>query len=93
MAQSIKVLLSFIHGRLEKIRQIGREHGWRTSQDTLKNATIGTNIIDETIDMCFDPIFSQIIAKEGMPYFVLTRRLWTQYASQKGYFRDKKGAP
>ena len=89
MAQSIKVLLSFIHGRLEKMRQIGREHGWRTSQGTLKNATIGTHIIDETIDMRFDPTFSQIIAKEGLPYFVLTRRLWTEYAAQKGYFRGK----
>lgn len=90
MAQSIKVLLSFIHGRLEKMRQIGREHGWRTSQGTLKNATIAMNIIEFILDLRYDPTYVQILDKEGGNLLNLIAKSLHQYAERHGYSRGKR---
>lgn len=89
MAKPVHVLLSFIHGRLEKLRDLGREHDWTTSQGTLKNATIAMKIIDFFIDLRYDETYSKIIKREGIPLRTLISRSLTQYAASRGYFPGK----
>ena len=83
MAQSIKVLLSFIHGRLQKILDFGREHHMQTSQGTLKNATIAMNIINFILDFRHDPVVSEILTKERINPWTYIERIHTQYAAKK----------
>ena len=59
MAKPTHVLLSFIHGRLQKLLDFGREHHMQTSQGTLKNATIAMNIINFILDLRHDPVVDQ----------------------------------
>lgn len=89
MAKPINVLLSFIHGRLEKMRAIGAEHSMTTAQGTLKNATIVMNIVNFIIDLRHDDTINKIIEKEGVPLLPLIQRTLTQYAASKGYFTGK----
>lgn len=90
MAKPINVLLSFIHGRLEKMRQIGAEHHMTAANGALKNATIAMNFINFIIDLRHDDTISNIIEKEGVPLLPLIKRTLTQYAASKGYLSGKK---
>ena len=90
MAKNVAVLLSFIPGRLEKMRQIGKDHGWRTSTGNYKNATISGNIIDFIIDLRHDPVYSKIVEKEGIPILHLLKRSLHQYAAARGYLTKKR---
>ena len=85
MAQSVKILLSVTSRKLQKLLNFGAEHGWRTSQQTLKNATIALNIITFMLDLRYDPVFSQIIRKEGIPPLSLILRELNRYAGVRGY--------
>lgn len=83
MAKSISVLVTFAHGRLEKLRQIGREEGMHTSKGTLKNATIAMNIIKFVVDLRHDPTIQKIIEKEHMPILNLIKKAMSQYQERK----------
>ena len=86
MAKSIPVLLSFEnHSRLEKMRNIGKEHHMTTQSGELKNATIAMNIINFIIEKRHDPTYSQIIEREGIPILHLMDKALLQYAASKGY--------
>ena len=89
MAKPTHVLLSFIHGRLQKLLDFGREHHMQTSQGTLKNATIAMNIINFILDLRHDPVVDQILTRERINLWTYIERIHTQYATQKGYLREK----
>ena len=85
MAKPVYVLLSFIIRKLETLREFGSEHGWKTSQDTLKNSTIAMNILDFILRLRHDPVFNQIVKKEGILPLSLILRELNRYAAVKGY--------
>ena len=85
MAESKPVLLKFLPHNLKKLVDFGVEHMWKTSFQTYKNATIAMNIIIFILDLRNDPVFSQIVKKEGiLPLSLIIREL-NRYAAQKGY--------
>ena len=89
MAESIKVKLSFVYGRIQKLLQFGREHRIRTGAGTIKKASVAQHIVDEVLDIRYDPVFSKIIEEKGINMLDMTRKLWTDYATRHGYL--KKG--
>lgn len=89
MAESIKVKLSFVYGRIQKLLQFGREHRIRTAAGTIKKATVAQHIVDEVLDIRFDPVFSKIIEKEGITVLDMTRKLWVDYAARHGYLKKR----
>ena len=89
MAKPIIVKLSFIYGRIQKLLKFGKDHRIRASSGTVKKATVAKAIVDEALDIHFDPVFSKIIQKEGINTLDMTRKLWMDYAVRHGYI--KKG--
>ena len=89
MAKSIEVKLSFIYGRIQKLLKFGDDHRIRTSSGAVKKGSVAKVIVDEMLDIHFDPVFSKIIEKEGITTLDMTRKLWTEYAVRHGYLKKK----
>lgn len=89
MAKSIEVKLSFIYERILKLLKFGADHRMQASTGAVKKATVAKHIVDEAIDIHFDPVFSKIIEKEGTNTLDMTRKLWTEYAVRHGYMKRK----
>ena len=89
MAKSIEVKLSFIYGRIKKLLKFGDDHRIRTSSGAVKKGSVAKVIVDEMLDIHFDPVFSKIIEKEGIMTLDMTRKLWTDYAVLHGYMKKK----
>ena len=89
MAKSIRVKLTFIHGRIQKLLKFGQDHRMRSSYGQIKKATVAKNIVDEMLDIHFDPVFSKITEKEGITTLDMTRKLWMEYAARRGYLKKK----
>ena len=89
MAKSIEVKLSFIYGRIQKLLKFGKDHRIRTSSGAIKRAAVAKVIVDEALEIHFDPVFSQIIEKEGIATLDMTRKLWMDYAIRHGYVKKK----
>ena len=85
MAESKPVLLKFLPHNFKKLIDFGIEHMWKTRFQTYKNATIAMNIIVFILDLRNDPVFSQIIRKEGISPLSLIIRELNRYSAQKGY--------
>lgn len=85
MAKPTYVQLSFKPNRIHRLIDFGKEHLWKTAQDTYKNSTIAMNIIDFILKLRNDPVFSQILRKERiLPRSLILREL-NRYAAVKGY--------
>ena len=84
MAKTVAVLLTFIPGRLEKMRELGREHHIISSTGILKNATICMSMINLLVDLRNDETVSKIITREGIPLMPLVKKAVSQYAASKG---------
>ena len=89
MAKSIIVKLSFVYARIQKLLKFGQDHRIRTSSGAIKKAAVAQTIVNETLDIHFDPVFSKIIEKEGIMTLDMTRKLWTEYAVLHGYMKKK----
>lgn len=89
MAKSIIVKLSFVYARIQKLLKFGKDHSIRTSAGTIKRAAVAQAIVDEALDIHFDPVFSKIIEKEGVTTLKMTRKLWEDYAVREGYMKRK----
>ena len=90
MAKTTQVQLSFIHGRVIKLRDFGRDHRMQTSQGTLKNATIAMNIIDFILDLYYDPLTIRFLQDVGGRFLEHLNAAWWQYLSSKGYSKYKR---
>ena len=89
MAKSIRVNLSFVYGRIQKLLKFGEDHRIRASSGAIKKTAVAKAIVDEALDIHFDPVFSKIIEKEGIMTLDMTRKLWTDYAVRHGYLKKK----
>ena len=92
MAESKPVLLKFLPHNFKKLIDFGIEHMWKTRFQTYKNATIAMNIIVFMLDLRNDPVFSQIIRKEGIsPLSLIIAGIEQLYARKKGTELSKRG--
>lgn len=77
--QSIKVQLSFIPKRLERMREFGKKQLWKKSGRELKNATVGMNIIEFVLDTSSDPDVQKYLNKHGGTFLDLVLRALKKY--------------
>lgn len=89
MTKSIRVQLFFIYGRIQKLLQFGKEHRIMTSSGAVKKSSVAKNIVDEVLDIRFDPVFGKIIEDEGINMLDMNRKLWMEYAERHGYLKKK----
>ena len=78
--KSIRVNLSFIPKRLNKLRAFGKEHLMRSNRG-LKDATICMKIIDFILDLRWDPDIQAYLKKHGGTLLDLIRRAVRKYIS------------
>lgn len=82
MASPVNVLLSFIPGRFEELREFGREHKMHSKKGTLKNGTIARNMVDFILDMRHDPTIARIVEREHIPVLSLIEKAMSEYAKR-----------
>ena len=87
MANNVQVQLSFIPGRLKKLREFANEHGWKASIGATKNAQAAMNIVNFILDLRHDPIYEKIITHERYNFLTLISNALYEYATRKGYVK------
>ena len=80
-----KVLLSFIPGRVVKLRAYGAEHRMHTTQGGLKNGTICMKIINFMLDVRADADIQKFLKDNGGSFHDLVLRALKKYIAEKKY--------
>ena len=78
--KSIRVNLSFIPKRLDRLRAFGKEHLMRSTRG-LQDATICMRIIDFILELRWDPEVQAYLKMNGGTLLDLIRRAVKQYIS------------